>query len=73
MNMLKICTTLEPMTTTMKKAMSPLLTGKSSSRSAAFPIGTFPRLVMFLSNLALLLRRLRGGGCDNREEWSRRG
>lgn len=43
-------------------ASNVLLTGSSSLFSAAFPSGTFPRLVMFLSNLEVLLAILRGSG-----------
>ena len=66
--MLNICTTLDPTTTTRKKAISALLTGKSSFRSAAFPTGTFPRLVMFLENLSVRLRSDLGAGCSHDEE-----
>jgi hypothetical protein len=61
---LKTCTKLEPTTTTRKKAINTLETGNSSSCSAALPIETFPRLLMFLSNLSFRLRILRGRGCS---------
>ena len=61
----KICTTLEPTTTTKKKKMRGLDTGNSSSCSAAFPIETFPLFTMFLSNFAFLFRMARGAGCHN--------
>jgi hypothetical protein len=47
----------------MKKKIKVLLMGGSSTCSAALPIGTCPRLLIFLSNLLLRLRRLRGAGC----------
>lgn len=62
-NKLKICTRLEPTTTKRKNAIRVLLTGDSSSCSAAFPTGTLPRFVIFLSNLVLRFRMLRGRVC----------
>lgn len=48
----------DPTTTMMKNPIKYLDTGKSSlSRDLT---GTLPRLVMFLSNLSVLFRRLRG-------------
>ena len=68
-NKLKICTKLDPKTTKMKKAMRVGLTrGPSSSRSATLPGSTFPRLVMFLSNLLFRLRIFLGRGCFWRME-----
>jgi hypothetical protein len=62
LKILRTCTKLEPTTTTRKKAINTLETGNSSSCSAAFPTETFPRLLMFLSNLSFRLRILRGRG-----------
>jgi len=62
-NILKTCTILLPTTTNMKKKIKLLLMGGSSTCSPALPIGTCPRLLIFLSNLLLRLRRLRGAGC----------
>jgi len=60
LNKFKICTILEPTTTKRKKATRYLLTGESSSCSAAFPTGTFPLLLIFFSNLELRFLILRG-------------
>jgi len=60
LNRFKIWTRLEPTTTKRKKATSVLLTGLSSSCSAALPTGTFPRLVIFLSNLVDRFLMFRG-------------
>lgn len=60
LNMLNICTREDPTMTKRRNAMSVLLTGNSSSCSAALPMGTFPRLVTFLSNLELRLRMFLG-------------
>jgi hypothetical protein len=48
----------------MKNIMTDALIreGSSLSFSAAFPTGTFPRFVKFLSNFALRLRMDRGAG-----------
>ena len=62
LNKLKTCTREDPTTTTKKKMINVLLTGKSSSRSAAFPTETFPRLETFLSNWLLRLRIFLGRG-----------
>jgi hypothetical protein len=62
-NILRTCTILLPTTTNMKNMIRLLLMGGSSTCSPALPIGTCPRLLIFLSNLVLRLRRLRGAGC----------
>lgn len=71
-NKLKTCTKDDPTTTTRKKKINVLGTGLSSSRSAALPVGTAPRLVMFLSNRLLRLRMFRGSGYGRGEERKRR-
>jgi hypothetical protein len=68
---LRTCTKLEPRTTTRKNPINTLETGNSSSCSAALPIGTLPRLLMFLSNLEFRLRILRGRGCEREIRWER--
>jgi len=62
-NILKIWTILLPITTNIKKAIRPLLMGGSSVCSAAFPMGTCPRLLMLPSNFFCLFRMFRGAGC----------
>lgn len=59
---LKTCTNEEPTTTIRKKMINLLEIGVSSSRSAAFPAGTCPRFVIFLSNLLFRFRMFRGRG-----------
>jgi len=63
-NRLKTCTKLDPITTIRKNAINVLLTGKSSWWSAALPIDTLPRLVMFLSNFSFRFLTVRGFGCN---------
>lgn len=68
-NRLKTWTKLDPKTTKMKKAIRAGLTrGPSSSRSATLPGSTFPRLVMFLSNLLFRLRMFLGRGCGKNKK-----
>ena len=67
---LRISTIDDPTTTMMKNPIKYLDTGKSSlSRDLT---GTFPRLVMFLSNLSVLFRRLRGSACSKKRKKRRR-
>lgn len=61
-NILKTCTILLPTTTNTKKTIRPLLSGGSSTRSPAFPMGTCPRLLMFSSNLELRFLMALGAG-----------
>ena len=62
-NILNTSKILDPTTTNKKNPTISLLKCGSSVCSLAFPMGTFPRLLILPSNFWLRLRMERGAGC----------